>query len=333
MRSSFFSHLVNGPFGDPALYVRIAHRGDALLFDCGDLHPLTTRDLFKIRALFISHGHIDHLVGFDQLLRTRLCGNDTLHVCGPGGFLELMRQRLQGYTWNLTRGYSFSIRVRELTDEGWQEQEFSAARRFQPGPLATGKSDSGELFSTPHYRVRAVPLQHGDIACLAFSLEETLHVAIHKEALQEHGLEPGAWLTHFKERIRAGAEDNEPIVARLSNGEVKTLPMGELRNQIAHCERGMKVVYVTDAEPSPNNLTRIEDLARDAHLLAIEATFPHSELERARQRNHLTARLAGEVAHRAGAGRLLVFHHSPRHRLPAGALEQEAQQAFKGTLE
>ncbi|WP_269085277.1 hypothetical protein [Syntrophotalea acetylenica] len=40
MRSVFFPRLVNGPFGDPALHVRLAHRGEALLFDCGDLHAL-----------------------------------------------------------------------------------------------------------------------------------------------------------------------------------------------------------------------------------------------------------------------------------------------------
>ena len=330
MRSSFFSHLVNGPFGDPALYVRVAHQGDALLFDCGDLHPLTTRDLFKIRAVFISHGHIDHLVGFDQLLRTRLCGEDTLNICGPEGILELLSQRLRGYTWNLTQGYSFRIRVRELTGTNWREREFSAADRFLPGPEVRGEAPGGELYATPHYRVRACPLQHGDITSLAFSLEEKLHVAIHKEALHEFGLQAGPWLTRFKERIRAGAADNEQILVRLINGEEEMLSVGELRNHIAHCERGMKVVYVTDADPSPDNLRQIEELARDAHLLAIEATFPHRDLERARQRNHLTAQLAGEVARRARIGRLLVFHHSPRYRSPVNELDREAQQAFTG---
>ena len=333
MRSSFFSHLVNGPFGDPALYVRVAHQGDALLFDCGDLHPLTARDLFKIRAAFISHGHIDHLVGFDQLLRTRLCGDDTLNICGPEGILELLAQRLRGYTWNLTHGYSFRIRVRELTGSNWREREFSAADRFLPGPATTGEAPDGELYATPHYRVRACPLQHGDITSLAFSLEESLHVGIHKEALEKYGLQAGPWLTRFKECIRAGAADNEQIVARLINGNEKLLSVGDLRNHIAHCERGMKVVYVTDADPSPDNLRRIEDLALDAHLLAIEATFPHRDLERARQRNHLTAQLAGKVARRARVGRLLVFHHSPRYRSPVDELDREAQQAFAGLME
>ena len=41
---------------------------EALLFDCGDLHPLTTRERLKIAAVFISHAHIDHLIGFAPLV-------------------------------------------------------------------------------------------------------------------------------------------------------------------------------------------------------------------------------------------------------------------------
>ena len=59
MRSVFYPRLLNGSAGDPGLYVRLAHRSEALLFDCGDLGRLTTRDLLKIDSVFISHAHID----------------------------------------------------------------------------------------------------------------------------------------------------------------------------------------------------------------------------------------------------------------------------------
>ena len=66
------------------------------------------------------------------------------------------------------------------------------------------------------------------------------------------------------------------------------------------------------------------------HLLAIEATFAHSDLSRARERNHLSARMAGALARQAGAARLLVFHHSPRYQNEPQRLAEEAAQAFTG---
>ncbi|MEZ4483647.1 MAG: hypothetical protein R2864_03330 [Syntrophotaleaceae bacterium] len=78
------------------------------------------------------------------------------------------------------------------------------------------------------------------------------------------------------------------------------------------------------------NLQRIADLAAEAHLLVIEAAFAHGDLPRARQRNHLTAHLAGTLGRRAGAARLLVFHHSPRYSDQPQLLATEAEAAFSG---
>ena len=120
MRSVFYPRLVNGPFGDPALYVRLAHRGEALLFDCGDLHPLPARDLLKLRAVFVSHAHIDHLAGFDALLRHFLYRPQPLCFFGPPGFGAHLAHKLAGYTWNLIEGYPLLLRVREWgRRRGW----------------------------------------------------------------------------------------------------------------------------------------------------------------------------------------------------------------------
>ena len=39
--------LVNGRFGDPALFVEVAHERGAVLFDMGDLSTLSARDLLR----------------------------------------------------------------------------------------------------------------------------------------------------------------------------------------------------------------------------------------------------------------------------------------------
>jgi ribonuclease Z len=330
MRSVFFPRLVNGPFGDPVLYVRLAHRGEALLFDCGDLHPLTPRELLKIRAVFISHAHIDHLVGFGTLLRTFLYQDTCLSIYGPPGTIERIAGHLAGYTWNLIEDYPLILRVREWGIPAGRETVFRAASAFAREPETAWECPGGLLHETGYYRVRTVPLDHGGIVSLAFVIEEPLHIAIHKDALERQGFRPGPWLTRFKDLVRQQipVTSTRLAVPLEAGGEVQ-LPIDELAAQIAHLERGMKLCYVTDAAPTQENQDKIAALAADSHLLAIEATFADTDAERARTRNHLTARLAGQLGRRAQAARLLVFHHSPRYQDRPELLRNEAEAAFR----
>lgn len=332
MRSSFFSKLVNGPFGDPALLVRAAHRRDALLFDCGDLHLLAPRELLKIQSVFISHGHIDHLAGFDHLLRHFLYREKPLTLYGPPGIGALLTHRLASYTWNLIEGYPLEIRVREWHESGRGRQLlFRAANSFRPQEEPPFICDRGLLLDTAHLQVRTLPLRHGDILSLAFTLEEKLHVAIHRDALERHGYLPGRWLTDFKDLLRRGAPADTAVVIPCTGGGETRASLGPLAEEIAHCEEGMKITYVTDCSPTAENFSRIEKLAAASHLLAIESTFSHAELARARERNHLTAYQAGDLARRAGAKKILLFHHSPRYQDHPRLLQEEALQAFSGT--
>jgi ribonuclease Z len=329
VRSVFYPRLLNGPFGDPACYVRLAHRREALLFDCGDLRELVPRDALKISTLFISHAHIDHMVGFDALLRTFLYHDRTLLVYGPDGIIEQIRGRLSGYTWNLIEGYPLVLKVREWQERPGREATFRAANAFRmEEETEWGEAEVDLLLDGDHRQVRALALDHGGIASLAFALQEPLHVAIHKDALAACGYRPGPWLTRFKDLLRQGGPGGTKLTVPLVGGGESVLSLAELRQKIAHTERGMKIVYVTDAAPSVANLEKIVLFAKEAHLLAIEAVFPHAELARAEERNHLTARLAGEIARRAGAARLLTFHHSPRYQDRPELLAAEAEAAF-----
>ena len=330
MRSVFYPRLVNDPFGDPALYVRLAHRGEALLFDCGDLHPLTPREALKISHVFISHAHIDHLAGFDLLLRLFLYREKPLFLYGPEGFIERIGHRLGGYTWNLIVGYPLEIVEREWGDPQGRQGTFRAREGFRMPAVETFPCPGGVLLERPDLRVRAVPLDHGGIDSLAFSLEETLHVAIHKDALEAYGYRPGPWLTGFKDLLRRGPDRQATVAAPLVGGGEEVLPLAEMAERIAHLEKGMKVVYVTDATPTQENQEKIVALASGAHLLAIEATFAGADEVRAGERNHLTARLSGTLARQAGVERLLVFHHSPRYQHDPSRLAAEAQEAFSG---
>lgn len=330
MRSSFFVQPLNDPFGDPAFFVRVAHRREALLFDCGNLHSLNVRDLLKVQALFISHAHIDHLAGFDQLLRALLYRATPLHIYGPPGIIERMTHRLAGYTWNLVRGYPLRIHVSDCTDQGVvRSVQLTASSGFHPQPMDPPLGKGPWIHESRHYRVSCRALAHGDILSMGYALQEKIHVAIHGDALDARGYRPGPWLTHFKDLVRDQVPDATLLEIPLLSGGTKICSLGDLKSHMAHCETGMKVVYVTDVSPTQANMDQIAALAVDAHLLIIEAVFAQEDWKLACERNHLTAQAAGCIARRAGARKLLLFHHSPRYQHQPQRLHDEAMAAFK----
>jgi len=72
MKPTFIHRLINSPFEDPTLYVRIVRERRAVLFDIGSIDRLKPGDLQKITDVFVTHTHIDHFIGFDILLRALL---------------------------------------------------------------------------------------------------------------------------------------------------------------------------------------------------------------------------------------------------------------------
>jgi ribonuclease Z len=332
MRPVFHPRLVNGTFEDPALYVPLTFRNQALLFDLGDLTPLSTRDIIKLSHIFVSHTHVDHFIGFDRVLRTLLGRPKTIRLYGPPGFLANIAGKLSGYTWNLVENYTDALVIvaTEITEDRHISRTFDCRKGFAPSAVEIREVKNVPAFKDPEFMVTTAILDH-QIPCLGFCVRERFHVNIMKARLEALGLCVGPWLTQFKRLIHERADPATEIQVPLAPGqsELRTFDLAYLTREIALITPGQKTVYVADVIYSPENEAKIIDLAYNADRLYIEAVFLDNEKQIAQAKYHLTARQAGIIAHKAGAKQLTVFHHSPRYTDQGDLLVQEAQEAFR----
>jgi ribonuclease Z len=335
MTARFDAHLVNDPFDDPGLYVELVFERRALLFDLGDLSPLPPRKLLRVSDVFVSHMHMDHFAGFDRLLRYCLGREKILNLYGPAGLIDAVGHKLAAYTWNLVSGYEGNLKIRasEHSDEGCRAiAEFTGRHGFRRTTGCPVRLDSAGLLEDVGFCVRARTLDHS-IPCLAFAIEEMVHVNIWRNRLEALGLEIGPWLRGLKEAILRGDADSTPIAVawrQESGPRPATLPLGQLVREIVRLTPGRKIAYVVDTAYTDANAQRIVALAQGSDTLFIETPFLETDAKRAAQRRHLTARQAGTLARRAQVKRLVTLHYSPRYEGRGEALAREAEAAFHG---
>lgn len=335
MRPTFHPRLLNGPFGDPALLVRVLGMGRNLFFDLGDLHGLPTRPVLRASHAFVSHAHMDHFCGFDTVVRYSLGREKVFRVVGPPGIADRVEGKLSGYTWNLVAFYqaAFEIEVLEWGAVGARLWRFPCRQgfpRIDGGEVALKDVSPGirEVHAEPSLRVTATELDHL-VPSLGYALEEPVHVNVAAETLRGLGLSPGPWVRRLKEAVFAQEPPDTLIPAPSGQGR----RLGDLAEAgTLRISRGQKLAYLADFVWRDPDVARAVELARGAHVLYCEAAFLHEDAARARERYHLTAAQAGELARRAGAEELRIFHFSPKYRGREEDLLAEASDAFGGLV-
>jgi ribonuclease Z len=197
---------VNGPFGDPGLYLDFRCGRRAILFDLGDLGGMAARELTRVSHALISHTHMDHMAGFDRLLRLNLHRDGLLTLVGPPGFIDQIEHRIRGFTWNLIGPDSADFRLVVQEFDGTRlahEAQFHAREVFRRRGADPPALPDGVVLAEEGFRIAAAALDHG-IPSLAFGLRETLQVNVLRGALDGLGLPVGPWLRRRQGRRPAG---------------------------------------------------------------------------------------------------------------------------------
>src|SRR5208337_3331444 len=152
---------------------------------------------------------------------------------------------------------------------------FAGHSRFERAEGESSESVDRVLLKEVGLQVRAVTLDHG-ISVLAYDLEERAQINVWRNKVEAMGLAIGPWLRAFKDATLRGADDAAPIAVawRDEQREARpSLPLGLLKEKIMKVTSGRKIVYVVDCGFSDANQRKVIELAKNADILFIEATF------------------------------------------------------------
>lgn len=330
MRPLLHPSLVNGRFGDPALYIETLYEKQAILFDLGDIAALSPRKIQRLEHVFVSHAHIDHFVGFDRLLRVLVGREKKINVYGPSGFIDHVRHKLRAYRWNLVDRYLCDlVFVVNEVDSSLEIRttQFRLKAAFADEEVANGRVVDGLLHREPMFRVSTAILEHRT-PCLGFAIEETAHVNVWKNRLAELALPVGPWLRELKRAVIGNKPDDYLVrIGVPLTSDMREMPLAALR-RVLTVTPGQRIVYVTDAADTASNRRAIIGLAQNADLLFIEAAFAEADAALAAERAHLTTAAAGEIAREAGVRRIEPFHFSPRYAGEEERMLSEVMTAF-----
>lgn len=287
------------------------------LFDCGRARYLNAGDCKSLRAVFITHTHIDHFCNFDTLLRHHVGMRRLVTIVGPSGIAANVQGKGLSYTWNLIHKRRVVYEVREVCGDRIHVYEMGPPD-WEPRLITDYKIRNNIVFQEKGISVKARELDH-KTPSLAYLLEEDSSINI-----GEFPYRPGPWIRELKE-AKEQADDQRLIEVEAG----KTLPAVELY-ALLFVKQGWKLGYAMDHLPCKKNHATMASLFEGVDELIIEAFFRDCDRNYALRHYHSTAYESGNFARKAKAKRLTIAHHSRRYFSDLEDLREEGYAAFYG---
>ena len=310
---------------DHSVYVDIKNvpgKYRSILIDCGNNHTLTTKDFINIGTVFVSHAHIDHLIGFDNILRMNLREDKTITFIGPAPISSIIMHKLQGYMWNLIYDSKFQVEVWDISPRTIKKYLFKCKEGFSKKHFIGSMKNVNPIINNEFYSCSIIRLDH-DIPTIGYLLKEHDRVKIDKKKLRELGFSKGQWLKNLKTKNFA----KDDTITQDS----QTFSLKQLYKDLIIREQGYKICYVTDTILNDKLEKKIVRFANESDEFYCESTFMHDQLDLAKKYFHLTAKQTGQLAKKAKVKKLYLIHFSLRYANPNHILN-EAKKEFPQTF-
>ncbi len=327
LQPAFFAGLLD----DPLLFVRIRPLKQALLFDCGQLAHLAKRVVKPISVVFVSHAHMDHVMGLPTLVRHHHASPKPLAVYGPPGITERVDHLLHGYDWNLCEPTWFDLHVHEVGVDTIRHTVFPGAEGFRRQVLSLAPRRDRTIWSCRYAAVSAELLDH-KLPVLAFRLDERPPFAIDQEKLATQGLAPGDWINDLKSRIWRGRDEQQVTALQSDSQPLKIDDPEALYAALQRPQTTAALGYLTDCGATAANLERIHAFLPGLTLLCAESAFLAADVAKARASYHFCSADLNVLCARLLPQYLLPMHLSKSYLRRAPDLYRELRPPSATTL-
>jgi len=321
--------VLGGPGDDNALFVMIdtGQRVSRLLFDCGDgcPHALEQGEVLAIDHLFFSHFHMDHVAGFDHFFRLNFDrAGRPVNVWVPPGGAEVMHHRFRGFQWNLVdHKQTGTWLVHEIWPDTVRSFRFEANEGFRTSHAQGERPRTTVVVEGDGYAVEAHQLDHG-CPSMGYVVREASRVNVDSEKLASKGLPPGPWLKRLRGPASTASE-------RVSIGGTE-YSLADLQAEMLVTSVGESVAYLTDFRLTEATADYLAQCLHGVTTVVCESQYVSADRDLADTVRHSCADEVASLASRAGVGKLILFHLSPRY-IPDGVrgLLTEALEIFPNT--
>jgi ribonuclease Z len=228
-------------------------------------------------------------IGFKNLSHILITHGHLDHILGLAGLLATFMRWEAIDEMNIYSGKWALDRIHDLL--------YDVVLRGGQAPMTLNLHElkPGVFFEAGDFSITAFPVYHRGSDSLGYRFEERPHRPFLPEKAEELGVPVG------------------PIRRELVEGKTVTLADGRSvgpEDVLGPLKPGIRLVHIGDTG-------RTEDLVaacQGVDALVIESTYLQEETEMAKKYSHLTAKMAAELAVRAGVGQLILTHLSRRYR-------------------
>ncbi len=294
----FLPQIKSLPNEDISILFTLDNHSDLYLCECGEASGLSVKDCQNTRAIFISHTHIDHFIGFDKVLRHQLGIGKRVVICGPKGIAEQVQAKIKGYCWNLIEADSITYEIREIVTPSQIE-----TYEIQPPFWELKKlGNSTKAYENERFSVDFAILNHKTDS-VAYHFKERDSVNIN---LAHSNFRGGKWINELKQAFEEGDEQRQ-IEIQTDFHAAKSL------FHLLEVKIGDSLGVIMDFAVSEENHAKIKQVFSNSNQVFIESFYKLEDKEKATKNAHSYSSASGKIMRECGVRNAIPVHFSRKY--------------------